>query len=261
MNRLTKLNPRMKKIKSIFVFNFIILTSVINAQSIRGLVNDGVDKYEESNYAEAEVDFKKGLETNVESFESRFNLGDAIYKQGRFEEALEEFKNSAPLAETDEAKAGIFHNIGNTFVKSKKLQESIAAYKEALKLNPNDMETKYNLSYALKQMQNQQNNQQDQQDQQNQDNKDKNDQNQDQENKDEQDKNDDKNEDKNDDKQQDQQNNDEQQNQQQKPKEQKEEISKEEAKRILDALKNNEAELQKKMREQKTKKSNVEKDW
>lgn len=257
MNRLTKLNPRMKKIKSIFVFNFIILTSLINAQSIRGLVNDGVDKYEESNYAEAEVNFKKGLEANGESFESKFNLGDAIYKQGRFEEALEEFKNSAPLAKTDEAKAGIFHNIGNTFVKSKKLQESIAAYKEALKLNPNDMETKYNLSYALKQMQNQQNNQQDQQ---NQDNKDKNDQNQDQENKDEQDKNDDKNEDKNDDKQQDQQNKDKQQNQQQ-PKEQKEEISKEEAKRILDALKNNEAELQKKMREQKTKKSNVEKDW
>lgn len=248
----------MKKIKIIFAFNFILVTSLINAQSLRGLVNDGVDKYDESNYAEAEVNFKKGLETNVESFESRFNLGDAIYKQGRFEEALEEFKNSATLAETDEAKAGIFHNIGNTFVKSKKLQESIAAYKEALKLNPNDMETKYNLSYALKQMQNQQNNQQDQQ---NQDNKDKNDQNQDQENKDEQDKNDDKNEDKNDDKQQDQQNKDEQQNQQQKPKEQKEEISKEEAKRILDALKNNEAELQKKMREQKTKKSNVEKDW
>ncbi len=248
----------MKNIKNIFVFSSIILTSLINAQSIRGLVNDGVDKYDESNYAEAEVNFKKGLETNVESFESRFNLGDAIYKQGRFEEALEEFKNSAPLATTDEAKASIFHNIGNTFVKSKKLQESIAAYKESLKLNPNDMETKYNLSYALKQMQNQQNNQQDQQ---NQDNKDKNDQNQDQENKDEQDKNDDKNKDENEDKQQDQQNKDDQQNQQQKPQDQKDEISKEEAKRILDALKNNEAELQKKMREQKTKKSNVEKDW
>jgi hypothetical protein len=158
------------------------------------------------------------------------------------------------LAQTEEQKAKIFHNLGNTFLKSQKLQESIGAYKEALKINPNDLETKYNLSYALKQMQNQQNNQQNQQNQdqqdQNQDqNQDEQDQNQDQENKDQEEKQD-----------QQQQNQDQQQNQQQNP-EPKDEISKDEAQRILDALKNNEAELQKKMREQKTKKSNVEKDW
>ena len=191
------------------------------------------------------------MESDLENFESRFNLGDAIYKQGRYEEALEEFKNSLSLAKTDEQKAQIFHNIGNTFLKSQKLQESIGAYREALKLNPSDLETKYNLSYALKQMQNQQNNQQNQQNQdqqdQNQDqNQDQQDQNQDQENKEQEDKK--------------EQNQDKQQNQQQKP-EPKDEISKDEAQRILDALKNNEAELQKKMREQKTKKSNVEKDW
>jgi tetratricopeptide (TPR) repeat protein len=240
-------------IKCIIALLFISLT-VINAQSTRGLVNDGVDNYEENNYAEAEVNFKKGVESDMENFESRFNLGDAIYKQGRYEEALEEFKNSMSLAQTEEQKAKIFHNLGNTFLKSQKLQESIGAYKEALKINPNDLETKYNLSYALKQMQNQQNNQQNQQNQdqqdQNQDqNQDEQDQNQDQENKDQEEKQD-----------QQQQNQDQQQNQQQNP-EPKDEISKDEAQRILDALKNNEAELQKKMREQKTKKSNVEKDW
>jgi len=166
-----------KLVSLVFIFMFMN----INAQSLRGLVNDGVDEYEENKFAEAEVNFKKGIESDLESFESRFNLGDAIYKQGRFEEALEEFKNSMPLVETDEEKAGIFHNIGNTFIKSQKLQESIAAYREALKLNPNDMETKYNLSYALKQMQNQQDNQQNKQNQDNKDNKD-----QEQENKDQQ---------------------------------------------------------------------------
>ena len=60
---------------------------LLNAQSTRGLVNDGVDEYENSNYPEAEVKFKKGIESDVENFESRFNLGDAIYKQGRFDEA------------------------------------------------------------------------------------------------------------------------------------------------------------------------------
>lgn len=228
----------------------VIFTSSIYSQSLRGLVNDGVDNYEESKFAEAEVNFKKGIEKDVESFEPRFNLGDAIYKQGRFEEALEEFKNTLPLAKDDNGKANIFYNIGNTFLKNKKLQESIAAYKEALKLNPNDMDSKYNLSFALKQMQNQQN-------QQNQNNQDQNQDKQDQNKEDQQDQNQQENQDQNKEQQQ-----EEQQNKQQpQPKDPKEEISKDEAQRILDALKNNEAELQKKMRQKKAKKSKVEKDW
>jgi tetratricopeptide (TPR) repeat protein len=229
-----------------FIFFSIVLVISLDAQSLRGLVNDGVDYYENQNYPEAETKFKKAIEKDLEKFESRFNLGDAIYKQGRFDEAIEEFKNSLSIAQSPEQQADIFHNIGNSFLKSQKYQESIAAYREALKLNPDDMETKYNLSYALKQMQDQQNNQQNQQ---NQDNNEQ--QNQDQENKDNQQQ------------QQDQENKEEQEQdqQQQQPQEPKDEISKEEAQRILDALKNNEAELQKKMREQKTKKSNVEKDW
>lgn len=239
-----------------FLIIFFTLIIAVNAQGVRGLVNDGVDQYEENKFADAETNFKKGIEKDVENFESRFNLGDAIYKQGRYEEALEEFKNSLALAKTDEEKASIFHNIGNTFLKNQKLQESISAYREALKLNPNDMETKYNLSYALKQMQNQQNNQQNQ-DQQNDQNKD---QNQDQQNQDQQNQDENKNEDQKQDQEQnkDQKQNQDQQQQQQEP---KDEISKEEAQRILDALKNNEAELQKKMREQKAQKTNVEKDW
>ncbi|MBK7104350.1 MAG: tetratricopeptide repeat protein [Ignavibacteriae bacterium] len=239
------------KIKHFFILGISLSISTIFAQSTRGLVNDGVDAYEENKFADAETNFKKGIESNVESFESRFNLGDAIYKQGRFEESIEEFKNSFALAKTDEDKAKIFHNIGNSLLKAKKLKESIGAYRESLKLNPNDLETKYNLSYAIKQMQNQKNNQQNQ-----------NDQNQDQQNKDQQQNQDqqDQNKDQQDQKKNEDQKKEEQQNQQQKP-EPKDEISKDEAQRILDALKNNEAELQKKMREQKVKKSNVEKDW
>lgn len=247
----------MKTIKILFIIT--IFSSISFAQSTRGLVNDGVDAYEEKKFADAEVDFKKGVENDMENFESRFNLGDAVYKQGRFEEALEEFKNSIPLAESNEAKAKIFHNIGNSFLKSQKLKESIAAYREALKLNPNDMETKYNLSYALKQMQKQQNQKQNQQNQNNQNQKDQNkDQNQnkkDHENKDKEENKDQKQQEK--DKNKKEQN----QQQQQQPKNKKDEISKDEAQRILDALKNNEAELQKKMRQHKTKSTKVEKDW
>jgi len=245
----------MKRLKFSLIFAIILTTSVL-AQSTRSLVNDGVDAYEKNKYADAEVNFKKGAEKDAESYESKFNLGDATYKQGRFEEAVNDFKNSYPLAKTDLQKAEILHNIGNSLLKAKKLKESIGAFQEALKLNPNDMDTKYNLSYAIKQMQNQQN--------QNKNNQNKNDQNKDknkdQQNKDQNQDKQDQNKDKQDQQKQDQQQQKNEQNQQQKP-EPKDEISKAEAQRILDALKNNEAELQKKMREHKSKKTNVEKDW
>ncbi|PID60530.1 MAG: hypothetical protein CR986_03855 [Ignavibacteriae bacterium] len=244
----------MKNFIKIIILLFFALFISSNAQSTRGLVNDGVDDYEAKKFPEAEAQFKKGVDSDIENFVPRFNLGDAIFKQGRFEEALKEFKKSLTLAETEETQAGVYHNIGNTFIKSQKLKESIAAYKEALKRNPNDMETKYNLSYALKQMQNQQNNQQQQKQDQNKDNKDNKDQNnQDQ---DQNQNKDNKDKDKEQDKKQDQN-----KNQQKQQPQQKEDISKDEAQRILDALKNNEAELQKKMRQKKSKKSNVEKDW
>ncbi|MCP5064098.1 MAG: tetratricopeptide repeat protein [Ignavibacteriae bacterium] len=256
-NQLKKINI----ISLILAITIIVLPTF--AQSTRGLVNDGVDEYDENNFVEAEVNFRKGIENEIENYESHFNLGDALYKQGKFDEAFEEFKNTLPLATTDYTKAELFHNIGNSLLKAQKLKESIGAYREALKHNPNDIETKYNLSYALKQMKNQQQNQdnQDNKNDQNKDNKD------DKKNEDKKDQ-DKKDEDK-DKKDQDQQKKDEQKDnkdkkqdeQKQQPQEPKDEMSKQEAERILDALKNNEAELQKKMRQKKTKRTNVEKDW
>ena len=253
-----------KKLNITFILFAILLIALPTyAQSTRGLVNDGVDEYDENKFVEAEVNFRKGIENEIENYESHFNLGDALYKQGKFDEAFEEFKNTLPLATTDYTKGELFHNIGNSLLKAQKLKESIGAYRQALKHNPNDIETKYNLSYAIKQMKDQQQNQdnQDNKDDQNKDNKD------DKKNEDKKDQ-DKKDEDK-DKKDQDQQKKDEQKDnkdkiqdeQKQQPQEPKDEMSKQEAERILDALKNNEAELQKKMRQKKTKRTNVEKDW
>src|SRR5208283_2532119 len=85
-----------------------------------------------------------------------FNLGDALYKQGRFDEAAEQYRNSAEKETDPSAKAQALHNLGNSLLKGKKIPESISAYKEALKLNPNDLDTKYNLEYAQALLQQQQ---------------------------------------------------------------------------------------------------------
>ncbi len=238
----------------------VLLFSTTFSQT-RSTINGGVDKYEKGDFAGASENFQRSIDEKFENYKGHFNLGDALYKQEKYEDALNSYKNAMALAETDEQKAEIFHNVGNTLLKSQKLKESIGAYTESLKLNPNDRETKYNLSYALKQMQQQEQDKDQDKDDKNKDDK-KDDQKKDQ-NKDDQQK--DKNEDKEDKK--DQQNQDKKDDKEdQKPQNQQQqqpppEISKEEAQRILDALKDDEKDMQKELRKKKGKKVKVEKDW
>ncbi|MDP3441327.1 MAG: tetratricopeptide repeat protein [Ignavibacteria bacterium] len=223
------------------------ISGIIAGQSNRSLNNDGVDLYSNQKYADAEVKFKKLLEKDPKLFEGHFNLGDSYYKQGRYDEALSSFNKSLEYTDDKSNRSKVYHNMGNSFMKGEKYKEAIQSYASALKNNPDDLETKYNLSYALNMMkQNQQQNQQNKNDK----DKDKKDQNKDQ--KQNQDQQQNKNEDKKDDKKEQQQ---EQQQQQ------KNQISKEEAERILEALKNNEKDLQKKIRKIQGKAKTTEKDW
>jgi len=232
---------------------FLILFSVaiglstpLYSQELRELINDGVDHYKDNKFSDAEVKFKKGLEKAPENFVPNFNLGDAYYKQGRYDEAIKSFQSALIGTENNNFKSRVYHNIGNSLLKSQKVKESIEAYKNALKLNPNDQDTKYNLSYALSLLNNQNNQQQQNKDQQNQDQKDKNqkDQNKDQNN--QKDKN---------------KPNQDQKAQQDNLKPEKNKISKEEAERILQALKNNEKDLQKKLRKKVGVPVKTDKDW
>lgn len=224
--------------RSLFFLGIILISISSFAQSKRELNNDGVELYKTQKFSDAEVKFKKSLEKDPEMFQGHFNLGDAYYKQGRFDEAIQSYKNSLQFTEDKENQSKVYHNIGNSLLKQQKYQESIGAYKNALKQNPDDLETKYNLSYALNMMK------QDQQKQ-----KDKKDKNKDQQ-KDQQ-----QNQDQKD------QNKEKQQNQQQQQQQQKNQISKEEAQRILEALKNNETNTQKKLRKVKGKPVATDKDW
>ncbi len=260
--------PRRPQNKSLFAMRvvsysiiFVLIFASTTFSQTRSIINDGVDKYEKGDFAGASEKFQKSIDEKFENYKGHFNLGDALYKQNKYEDALSAYKNAMALAETDQQKAEVFHNIGNTLLKTKKLKESIGAYTESLKLNPDDLETKYNLSYALKQMQQQQ-----QKKDKNKDKKDKNkDKKKDDKNK-EKNKDDkkDKNKDKEEQKDQDKNNNKKNEQKENKKQQQKQpppEISKEEAQRILNALKDDEADMQKKLRKKKGKKVKVEKDW
>lgn len=213
------------------------------AQTVHGHVRDGNSRYRSGQYADAEADYKKAQEKDPLSPVPVFNLGNAQYKQDRFDEAIRSYGNFAARAQRPSSVARALHNAGNALFRSDKLRESIEAYKQALRLKPNDEETRYNLQLALERLENQQEqNQQQQQDQQDQQRQQ--DQQQDQQR----------------DQKQDQQQN-QQQDRQQKAQPRPEQISKEQAERILEALKNNEQEIQKELRKREASRVTVEKDW
>ncbi len=222
------------------------------AQNEKSLVRKGNRDYKKGDFSEAELQYRKSIEKNNKTQEGKFNLGDALYKQGKYDEAAGTFQNLSNEKPDKDLKAKSFYNQGNALLKAEKYQESANAYKESLKINPNDEDARYNYVYALSKLRQQQQQQQ-QQDKNKKDNKDK--------NKDQQ-KNQDKKDDKKTDKNQ-QQNQNQQQKDQKDQKEQAQQpkISKEDAERMLQAVNNDEKELQKKMAKKEGARVRIEKQW
>jgi tetratricopeptide (TPR) repeat protein len=227
----------------------LILSVPANAQAEKKFIRQGNREYGKSNFAESEISYRKAIDDNKKSPDAVFNIGDALYKQNKFEDAGKQFIENININEDKDKKSAGFYNLGNSLLQAKKIEESIKAYKNSLKLNPNSKEAKYNLAYAQDLLQEQQ-----QQQQQNKDNKD-----QDKEdNKKDQQKQDDKNQDQ----QKDQDKKDEQDKQQQEQ-QQQQGISKDDAQRLLNALANDEKNVQEKVKLAKAAKAKVKtvKNW
>lgn len=243
-----------KKHIYLFTFALCLLSSASFAQNEKKLIIEGNKHYKKENYSEAEKSYARALNKNKDSYKGAFNLGNAYYQQGKYEEAAEQFQLLTHRATSKDTLAKAYHNLGNALMKLKKYEEGANAYKNALKNNPNDEETRYNLAYAQQMLKQQQ------QQQQNKDNKDKKDDKENKDKKDEQNK-DNKDKDKKEKDKKDQEKKDNKENkEEEKPK--KEEISKEDAQRLLDALQNDEKNLQDKRKKSKTGvQVQIEKDW
>ena len=223
-----------------------IISPSLYGQEEREYIRKGNRLYKKGEFAGSEGMYRRAEEQTGSGHDAIFNLGDALYRQNRFSEATAEFSRAAKAGETDSLKrADGLYNLGNSLLKEQKFKESIDAYISSLKLNPDNMQAKYNLAYAQDQLKKQEEQQQDQnQDGQNKNQQDKQDQDKDQEqnqNKEQQDQN----------KDQEQKENQDQQQQQQSA------ISREDAKRLLDALAANEKETQEKVQRDKAAKAKV----
>ena len=219
--------------------------SLLFAQQEATDLRRGNKQYNDSNYTEAEVNYRRGLSKNDQSFEGHFNLGDALFKQEKFPEALEQYTQAEKLLKAndklskeqlDERLADTYHNMGNALYAQQQYDKAVTAYQQSLRLDPKDNDTRYNLVKAMQQLQQQQNQQQNQDQQQNQEQQQQ---------------------------QQDQQQQQEQNNQDQQtpPEQNNEQMDKETAEQILQALEQDEQETQEKLQRQQGKKRRVEKEW
>lgn len=225
------------------------------AQDAKRYIHEGNKLYQQKKYAEAEAAYRKATAKRGQKLESNFNLGDAMYREKKFDSAGRNFTAIASSSTNPLVKAGAYHNLGNSLLTRKKYDESIDAYKKALLNNPDDDQTRYNLAYAKEMLKKQQ--------QQNKNNQDKNqNKNNQQKNKSDKDKNNKDKSDQDKDKQNQGKNNpdkSDQKNQQQEPNK----VSKDDAQRMLDALNDQEKNTQDKLKNKKLQgvKVPVTKDW
>jgi tetratricopeptide (TPR) repeat protein len=246
------IGEKLAGLKSLIFCVLLAVSVSLSAQTDKKYIRKGNRDYEKSKFSESEISYRKAIDNNKQSPDAVFNVGDALYRQNKFEEAGKEFTENINQNDDKIKKSAGYYNLGNSLLKANKLPESIDAYKNSLKLRPENKEAKYNLSYAQDLLKRQQEKQKQQQDKDKQDQKkDKNKQDQKKDQKDQKDQND--------------KNNDQKDNQDKKQQQQpqKQEISKDDAQRLLNSLANDEKNVQEKVKLAKANKSKVRtvKNW
>ena len=250
---LDRKNRIFRKVKLFSLILFLCAGTVSAQKAERKNVREGNKLYESEKYTESEIAYRKSLEVNPRSTEGTYNLGNSLYKQGKFPEAAEQYQLIAGQGEkmvaTPEGKARlseVYHNMGNIFMQNKDYGKAVEVYKQSLRLNPKDDETRYNLALAQKLLSDQQNQDQSQ-DQQNDDKQENKDQKDDQQQQQQQQPQDDQKQDKT--------------QEQQQPNEQ---MSKDNAQQMLDAFLQDEKDTQEKVKKaqmQQQQRRKTEKEW
>lgn len=238
-------NPLLKHVslfgkRKVAVMLLFLTALSVTAQTDRQYIRQGNKQFRMGDYPNAEVSYRKAIEQNPKNPQASFNLGNALMAQKKDSAAVTQFENASRLETNPLRKAQSFHNIGVICQTHKMYGEAIEAYKNALRLNPNDDETRYNLVLCKHQKQKQDQRKQNQG------------QNNDDQKKDDQ-KKDDQQKDQNSDKQ-----DDKKQQEQQKP-----QMSKDNAEQLLNAAIQNEKQTQDKLKkaQQQPQRRTNQKNW
>lgn len=147
----------MKKIYSIFIFSLVLGIQFLSAQTDDSKkVEKLYQKYsalaseerENGNFAQAEALYRKALDKKPEGDEAAYNFGNLYFENEKKQQSVLRYAESAKKSDDKMVKHKNFHNLGNVFMEEKQYAKAVEAYKNALRNNPNDDETRYNLALA-----------------------------------------------------------------------------------------------------------------
>lgn len=147
--------------KKLLIVTSVLLFSLPSfaQKAERENIRKGNKEYRQQKYSTAEQRYKSAIKVNPNSKEAIYNLANTSYKQGRWDEALKGYEKYVSLEKQNPQNMGkAFHNIGNAYLhkhpskdeKENYLEKAIEAYKQSLRINPTDNETRYNLAVAQK---------------------------------------------------------------------------------------------------------------
>ena len=269
------------RIALLVLFLFVIGSIKAQDGEVTNQIFEGNTLLDTQVFDEAEMAFRKALSKSPERTEALYNLGNTHFNEQDYEEAKQRYFQTQKFADNNSSKHHAFHNMGNVFMKQKDYAKAVETYKNALRNNPQDEETRYNYAMAKELLE---------KEQQQQDNQDQNQENKDQKNQEDQDNQENKDQDKESDKDQDskennddsgrednedkkgegdqqkdnqpKEENDKKQNQQPQQPRQKE-LSPEQVKSLLEAMNNQEKEVQDKVNAEKAQGTPLRgtKDW
>ncbi len=231
-------------IRTIVICVLSAMCGIMSAQTDRQHIRNGNRLYRQQKFDKAETDYRKAVDKNNKNPQAYYNLGCALMQQQKDSLAIVNLETAGKLETSKNRKAMVYHNIGVICQGHQMFQEAIEAYKESLRNNPKDDETRYNLALCQRQLKNQQKN--------NKDNK--------QDNKNDKDKNGNKDKQEQSDKNKQDKDKDKQKQKQNQPKEQ---MSKDNAEQLLQAALQEEKNTQQKMKKQQAmpQKRRLQKNW
>ncbi len=224
----------MSRILTIFVSGAALVASSLQAsgQKADALIRSGNRYYKQKQIDQSQKQYEAALQEAPDDPTAHYNLGNVQFRKNNFDESAKSFGAGVEHSPDSAFREKSLYNKGVALVKGQKLQESINAWENALKINPSDQEARENLQKALLELKRQQQQQKDQKNK-----------------KDQKD-------------QKDQPKKQDQQNQQQQPKPQPSRLTRQQAEQLLKALQEKENAAQEKMNQNKAKSSSQpDKDW
>lgn len=145
--------------RNLLLFTFIFYSSfafsqtkeeIALAKENQELLSKAKENIEAGDFASAEAKYRKVIASDPKNTEAKYNLGNAYYEMGKNSEAQKRYIQAAEVAKSKTEKHKIYHNLGNVFMNEKQYRPAVEAYKNALRNNPTDDETRYNLALAKK---------------------------------------------------------------------------------------------------------------